>query len=593
MRNLFYLVALITFTTTATSQNISYEMSFENAVHHEAQIKALFSNIKADTLAIRMSRTSPGRYALHEFAKNVYGLNITDSKGNRLQVLHPNNHEWQILGHDGTINISYTLFANRGDGTYAQIDETHAHLNIPATFMFAPSLSDSPLEIKFNVREDLNWKVATQLPLISGTTYSAPNLQYFMDSPTEISDYSLREFKVGSQNVRLALHHNGSEQEVDTYFEKVKKVVLAERDVFGELPIFDYGTYTFLACYVPNASGDGMEHRNSTVLTSTRSLANNGMERNIGTVSHEFFHAWNVERIRPQSLEPFNFEEANMSGELWFAEGFTSYYTNLILCRAGLITPKAYVEGLAGGFNYVWNSNGRQFFNPIEMSYQAPFVDAARSVDPVNRDNTFISYYSYGSVLGLALDLSLRQENLNLDDYLKMVWRHYGKNETPYTIEDLHKSLNKYAGKAFGDAFFKAYIYNSEMPDYKTLFESVGVTLQQNTNEPYFGASVGITEQGTAIIQRNTPMNRAAYNAGLEKGDVITSINGNGFEKGQKFNDIIQQYKVGDVLEINFTRFGQEKKTTIKLDASPIYNISLNQVALLEALAKRKEWLSN
>ncbi len=230
MRNLFYLVALITFTTTATSQNISYEMSFENAVHHEAQIKALFSNIKADTLAIRMSRTSPGRYALHEFAKNVYDLNITDSKGNRLQVLHPNNHEWQILGHDGTINISYTLFANRGDGTYAQIDETHAHLNIPATFMFAPSLSDSPLEIKFNVREDLNWKVATQLPLISGTTYSAPNLQYFMDSPTEISDYSLREFKVGSQNVRLALHHNGSEQEVDTYFEKVKKVVLAERD---------------------------------------------------------------------------------------------------------------------------------------------------------------------------------------------------------------------------------------------------------------------------------------------------------------------------------------------------------------------------
>ena len=389
MRTLFYLVALVTFTSTATSQNISYEISFENAVHHEAQINAIFSNIKEDTLAVRMSRTSPGRYALHEFAKNVYGLNATDSKGNRLQVMRPNNHEWRIIGHDGAINISYILFANRGDGTYAQIDETHAHLNIPATFIFAPDLSELPLEVKFNVREDLNWKVVTQLPLITGTTYSAPNLQYFMDSPTEISDFSLREFKVSSQNVRLALHHTGTEQEVDTYFEKVKKVVLAEREVFGELPKFDYGTYTFLACYVPNASGDGMEHRNSTVLTSTRSLAKGGMERNIGTVSHEFFHGWNVERIRPQSLEPFNFEEANMSGELWFAEGFTSYYSNLILCRAGLITPKAYVEGLAGGLNYVWNSNGRQFFNPIEMSYQAPFVDAATSVDPVNRDNTF------------------------------------------------------------------------------------------------------------------------------------------------------------------------------------------------------------
>ena len=593
MRNLFYLVALITYTATATSQNISYEISFENAVHHEAKINISYSNIKKDSFSVRMSRSSPGRYALHEFAKNVYGFKATDSKGNTLKVIRPNNHEWKIIGHDGTINIQYTLYANRGDGTYAQIDETHAHLNIPATFMFAPYLENEPVQVKFDLREDLNWKIATQLPLVSRNTYSAPNLQYFMDSPTEISNFSLREFKVGSQNVRLALHHNGTEQEVDTYFEKVKKVVLVEKEVFGELPKFDYGTYTFLACYVPNASGDGMEHRNSTVLTSTRSLANGGMERNIGTVSHEFFHAWNVERIRPQSLEPFNFEEANMSGELWFAEGFTSYYTNLILCRAGLITPKAYVEGLAGGFNYVWNSNGRQFFNPIEMSYQAPFVDAATSVDPVNRDNTFISYYSYGSVLGLALDLSLLQENLSLDDYLKMVWQHFGENETPYTIEDLHQSLNTYAGKAFGDAFFNSYIENSEMPGFKTLFESVGVTLQQNTNEPYFGASVGITEEGTAIIQRNTSINSAAYNAGLEKGDVLTSINGNGFEKGQKFIDIIHQYKVGEEIQINYKRFAKEKSTIVTLDASPKYEIFINETASKEALTKRKAWLKS
>jgi len=591
MRNVCYLVFLFTFTTSATSQDITYEISFENAVHHEAHIKASFSNLKEDTLTVRMSRTSPGRYALHEFAKNVYGFNAVDGKGNSLQIIRPNNHEWQILGHDGTININYTLFANRGDGTYAQIDETHAHLNMPATFMFAPSLSKMPLKVKFKIRKDLNWKVATQLPLISGTTYSAPNLQYFMDSPTEISDFSLREFQVGSQKVQMALHHNGTEQEMDTYFEKVKKVVLAQKEVYNELPKFDYGTYVFLACYVPNVSGDGMEHRNSTVLTSTRSLANGGIARNIGTVSHEFFHAWNVERIRPRSLEPFNFEKANMSGELWFAEGFTSYYTNLILCRAGLITPKAYIEGLTSGFNYVWNSNGRQFFNPIEMSYQAPFIDAATSVDPVNRGNTFISYYSYGSVLGLALDLSLRQENLNLDDYMKMVWQTYGKNETPYTINDLHKSLNNYAGKAFGDAFFKAYIQNSKMPDFTNLFASVGVLLKQSINEPYFGASVGITEKGKAIIQRNTTMHRAAYNAGLEKGDVITSINGSGFEKGQKFKDIIQQYKVGDVLEINFLRFDQEKKTSVKLGPSPRYTISLDPDSSNEIMARRKAWL--
>jgi len=593
MKNLITFIILFTFFASIHSQSISYEISFENAVHHEAEIDILFSGIKNDTLSVRMSRTSPGRYALHEFAKNVYGFKATDSKGNKLKVIRPNNHEWQISGHDGSINISYILFANRADGTYSQVDETHAHLNIPATFMYAPSLIEIPIEVNFNLRKDLNWKVATQLPLISGTTYAAPNLHYFMDSPTEISDFTLREYKVGSQNVRLALHHNGTEQEVDTYFEKVKKIVLTQKEVYKELPNFDYGTYTFLACYIPNVSGDGMEHRNSTVLTSTRSLAKGGMERNIGTISHEFFHAWNVERIRPQSLEPFDFEKANMSGELWFAEGFTSYYTNLILCRAGLISPPTYVERLVGGFNYVWNSTGRNFFNPIEMSYQAPFVDAARSVDPVNRDNTFISYYSYGSVLGLALDLSLRQKDLNLDDYMKLVWDTLGKNEKPYTINDLHDILNKYAGKSFGDFFFNSFIYNSEMPDFNSLFSSVGIVLKQITHKPYFGASVGISEDGKAIIQRNTKINGAAYNAGLEKGDVITSINGNGFEQGQKFDDAIQQYEVGDALTIDFMRYDVEKSTTVILDPSPWYTITINEEASKEELLKRKAWLKS
>ncbi len=440
MRTLVFSLFLLFASLTTNGQTNSYTISFDNAVHHEAVVGVIFQKVETDTLEVRMSRSSPGRYALHEFAKNVYDFKATDNNGKLLNVYRKDPYSWLISGHNGTVNIGYTLFANRGDGTYSQIDETHAHLNMPATFMYAPSLSDRKIEVNFKVREDLAWKVATQLPLVSGTLYSAPNLQYFMDSPTEISNFGLREFNVDGQNVRLALHHNGTEEELDTYFEKVKKVVLQQEQVYGELPKFDYGTYTFLACYIPNASGDGMEHRNSTILTSTRSLANGGMEGNIGTVSHEFFHAWNVERIRPKSLQPFNFAEANMSGALWFAEGFTSYYTNLILCRAGLMTPEEYVEGLAGTFNYVWNSPARQFYNPIEMSYQAPFVDASTSVDPVNRENTFISYYSYGSVLGLALDLSLRQQGLNLDDYMKLVWQTYGKERN--AIHDRESSRN-------------------------------------------------------------------------------------------------------------------------------------------------------
>jgi len=588
-------LALFTGLWMAAQRN-TYEISFDNTVHHEAVIQATFPDLTSDIVEFRMSRTSPGRYALHEFAKNVYGFEATDSKGNTLTVHRPNPYAWEVNGHDGTINIKYILFANRGGGTYSQVDETHAHLNIPATFMFSPELKEREIEVTFDVRKDLDWKVATQLPLVSGTTYSAPNLYYFMDSPTEISNFMLRTFEVDGKTINLALHHNGTEAEADEYFEKVKKVVLAEKEVYDELPDFDYGNYTFLACYIPNASGDGMEHRNSTILTSTRSLANGGMERNIGTVSHEFFHAWNVERIRPKTLEPFDFEKANMSGALWFAEGFTSYYTGLILCRAGLSSPKEYIEGLAGTFNYVWNSPARQFFNPIEMSFQAPFVDAATSVDPVNRDNMFISYYSYGSVLGLALDLSLRENDLNLDDFMKLVWKKYGVSEIPYTIQNLHDSLNEYAGKTFGDQFFNNYIYQSEMPNYKTMLESVGVILEQPKSEPYFGAYVSMTaDKSGYMILRNTKMGTPAYEAGLDNGDVILSINDKPFVEDQKFEDYLKQFNLGETLQVKFTRYGMEKSTELILTPSPDYSFSLmedkEQEPSKKMLEQRKKWL--
>ena len=561
----------------------TYTISFENAVHHEAFVEATFSNLKADAITFRMSRTSPGRYALHEFIKNIYGVKVTDSKGNILDATRPDPYSWHVKGHDGTIKVSYILFANRGDGTYSQIDETHAHLNIPATFIYVPSLENDGIEVTFNTREDLNWKVATQLKPLNGNTYCAPNLQYFMDSPTEMSNFSKRAFNVDGQTINFVLHHNGTEPELDTYFENIKKIVLQEKAVFGELPKFDYRNYTFLACYTPNASGDGMEHRNSTILTSTRALANGGMERNIGTVSHEFFHSWNVERIRPDALEPFKFDEANMSGALWFAEGFTSYYTSLILCRAGLLSREDYIKGLTGSFNYVWNSPGRKFFNPIEMSYQAPFVDAARSVDPVNRSNTFISYYSYGCMLGLALDLSLREKGLSLDDYMRLIWITYGEQEKPYKIEDLHNTLKDYAGTDFGNHFFNNYIYKSNMPDMKRLLNMVGVSLTQDNTKIDFGARVKYS-----LITENTTMGLSAYNAGLESGDKILKVNYVLIDESVNFDAVINMFKPNDEIKVVYERFGETKETIVTLQASKDYTLNVFESENLKLDEKQK-----
>lgn len=555
-----------------------YEISFENAVHHEAEITITYTNLDNKVLEVRMSRTSPGRYALHEFAKNVYGVKAFDSNGNTLEITRPNPHQWNVSGHDGTVIFTYTLFANRGDGTYSQIDETHAHLNMPATFAWARDYEHRPIEIVFDIRKDLNWKIATQLKPLGSNTYYARDLYYFLDSPVEIADFHERQESVDGQLIKMALHTPATDSEVDEYFGKVMDIVRAQIDVFGELPDFDYNEYVFLNCFMPNASGDGMEHRNSTIVTNSKPLEEPLGETSIGTISHEFIHVWNVERIRPASLEPFDFEEANMSGELWFAEGFTSYYTNLILARAGIRTETEYIEGLAGGLNYVFNHPGRQYFSPVEMSYQAPFVDAARSVDPVNRENTFISYYTYGSVLGLALDLSLRNLDggKNLDDFMKLVWQQFGKTEIPYTNRDIEATLAQYAGKEFASDFFSKYIYDSRMPDYQRLLKNVGVDFgKANPGKVSLGTNIQV-ENGIGKLRSNAIKGSPIYEAGLSGADEIISIGGVKLSTVESVDDILTNYKAGDVVEITFDRWGEQKTTRVTLAEDQAYKTSIS-----------------
>lgn len=570
-----------------------YEVSFDNRVHHETNIKVKFSNLENKVLEVRMSRSSPGRYAVHEFAKNVYAVKATDGKGNALAVTRSNPSQWDVAGHDGTVNFEYTLYANRAGGTYSGVDETHAHFNIPATFVWARNLGHRPVTVKYNLPAGSNWKVATQMKDIGDDTYYAPDTYYFMDSPTEIADFHLRERMIDGQNIRLALHTPASDEEVDTYFEEVVKIVEQQAAVFGELPTFDFGEYTFLSCYVPNASGDGMEHRNSTYVVSgkpaNRPLGNTSM----GTISHEFFHAWNVERIRPASLEPFDFEDANMSGELWFAEGFTSYYTNLIRARSGNITKEQYVNGLGGSVSYVINAPGRKYFNPIEMSYRAPFVDAAASIDPTNNANIFISYYTYGSVIGLALDMSLRtmDNGKTLDGYMEHVWKSHGKPEIPYSVRDLEARLAEYAGESFANDFFKKHIFNSEMPDYASLFQSMGVKFENpNPDGATLGAFIRIND-GVGRMTQNAIVGSAVYEAGIEREDQILAINGTDLTGVKNVNDLIKDMKPGDKVDVKINRWGNEMTKTVTLKASKNMRSQWDNDANANAEKRREDWL--
>ena len=454
-------------------------------------------------------------------------MRVIDGRGRELEPSRPDPHGWNVAGHDGTVEIRYKIFGDRCDGTYLAVDSTHAHMNMPATFMWPRALGDRRIRLRIVAPKE-DWKVATQLESTSEPfTFEAPNLYYFLDSPTEVSAFELHVCDVGGAMIQLALHHAGTEAEGAAFAKLAEAVMREQAAMFGELPAFDFGTYTFIADYLPWANSDGMEHRNSTILSATRALDPHAV-RNLGTVSHEFFHAWNVERLRPKTLEPFDFERANMSGELWFAEGFTSYYGGLMLKRVGISSLDDYAEALTRLLETILNAPGRRFFSPVEMSQQAPFVDAVVSVDPTNRSNTFASYYPYGAVVALGLDLTLRSRfaGKTLDDFMRAAWRTYGKTEEPYTVPDLEGLLAEVTGDVgFAQEFFARYIHDSELSDYAALLALGGLELRLlGEGEPSIGAS--IREDGGKLVVRSTVLDGPAYLAGLDREDVILELGG-------------------------------------------------------------------
>ncbi|MGH9348221.1 MAG: M61 family metallopeptidase, partial [Vicinamibacterales bacterium] len=487
---------------------VSYRLSFPAPEHRWMQVDVTFPDLSQSALQLRMSRTSPGRYALHEFAKNVFDVRVTDGAGRELRPARPNLHQWDVTGHDGTVRVTYTVFGDRVDGTYLAIDSTHAHINMPAALMWARGLDARAATVRFEPPAGASWRVATQLlPGPDAHTFTAPNLQYLMDSPAELSAFTLRTFVVedgGRKPVfRLAVHHTGSDADVEAYARDTEAIVREMKYVYGEYPRFENNTYTFIADYLPWASGDGMEHRNSTILSAPASLA--GARLNLlGTVSHEFFHAWNVERIRPRSLEPFDFEDANMSGELWLAEGFTSYYGPLTMARAGLTGLGEYAAGLAGTINDVTLGPGRRIRTVEEMSRLGPFVDAAAAIDRTNFDNTFISYYTWGAALGLGLDLTLRDRSdgrITLDGFMRALWRQFGKSgervpghvEKPYTVADLETVLASVSGDpAFAREFFARYIQGHEVVDYARLLARAGLLARRRSPGAASAGDLGV-----------------------------------------------------------------------------------------------------
>jgi predicted metalloprotease with PDZ domain len=595
---LLFCVAILSFFVTG-AQSIQYEVSFGNIVHHELNITLTLTGPTSEKTTFRMSRSSPGRYATHEFGKNVYNVTAADEKG-AIAINRVDGDVYEVPSKHNVIKVNYTLYGNHADGTYAGIDQDGVHLNMPASFMWVKGYDQTPISIRFDVPQEKNWKIATQLqPTSNPWVFSAPGLQYFLDAPVKIGnlifkDWTLKNPDGKPYQMRLALEAETSEKSAGNFADKVKRMTEESQAVFGELPHYDFGTYTFITSINPYVKGDGMEHRNSTMITLGTAFNPNDLSP---VFSHEFFHCWNVERIRPATLEPFNFEKSNMSDGLWFAEGFTQYYGDLILARANLLPVDILMNSFKALINTKETRPGSRKYSPVEASRNAIFVDAGVSVDKTNYENFYSSYYPYGGAIALALDLSLRSKfNISLDDYMTVVWKKYGRSETPYTIEGLQQTLAETTHDVnFAKNFFDKYVNGHESFDYAPVLAKAGFVLKKEFAGMAWIGIQAYKKDNTLTIANNTVIGTPLYDAGLDIDDQILSIGGQNINSETELNTLLQSYRPGQKLPIIFIHRGTQKISEIQIAESPRMTITSFEKEGLkltdEMISFRKKWL--
>jgi predicted metalloprotease with PDZ domain len=585
MIRLLTIITVLTAVSLASEAQttLSYKVSFPQYEHHEAQIQLSVHQAPEGPLTFRMSRSSPGRYATHEFGKNVYNVKAMDVSGKALEVRRLDGDIYQVKSHGTEFTLQYTLFGDYVDGTYVGIDRTHAHFNMPGTIMWGEGLDKAPIKITFDIPQGLTWKIATQLrPTADPNTFTAPDLQYLMDCPTELSDFHLATWQEtntdgGPLTFRFTLHATIADAVWDTLVSDVKRLLEEERKVFGEFASFDYGTYTFILDANAYDHGDGMEHRNSTCITlPMKEVGSPQIPRILDVCAHEFFHSWNVKRLRPKTIEPFNFTKSNMSNELWVAEGFTQYYGNLLLARAGFNSKQEEIALLGHYLDAFMTSPGALNYTPIWASQTAIFADAGVSIDKNNFSNTFFSYYYYGANIACILDLHLRKDfHKSLDDYMKALWVQYGKVGRWYDVADLETTLASMTSKAYAHTFFANYVYGFSRDNWDPYFAYEGL---QVVNAGKGKASLGrvslkVADDGHVAIERGAVIGTPIYNAGLDIGDEVLTIDGKTVASVSDITDFLASASIGQKVSIGFLSRGVQGSVSVTLGEAQQYGL--------------------
>ncbi|HXI75189.1 MAG TPA: PDZ domain-containing protein, partial [Pyrinomonadaceae bacterium] len=561
--------------------HIKYWLAMSRPVSHlfEVTIEVeLPSDPTLQSLDFQMPKWSPGRYAVFDFAKNVQevkaheacpaGLDCTNPDS---QVTRVDDQTWRVNlernRHAGmSLMFSYKVFGNDLSGTFSQLDSRHANINGGCVFMYLVNHKQDPVGLSISAPS--GWRIVNgRTDKKDQSEFQFPNWDVMIDTSTEIGpDWTQDNFAIDGKTYHVVVHSMGGEGgKRPALVRDIEKIVRAETSMWGP-PEFD--SYTFLLHFANDAhSNDGMEHLTSTEIIEPGALGDAGtFEETLDAVAHEFFHVWNVKRLRPVELGPWDFTRPANTRGLWIAEGITNYYGHLMQRRAGLWDDKKFWQTLIEQITEIESAPGSKLMSAEESSLSAPFIDDAPQSQQTNLANTSISYYAKGESLGVVLDLLIRGKTngkASLDEVMRRMYDEiylhspsasYYLRGRGYRNEDFERVVSQVAGSDMSD-FFKRYVRGVETPPYEQAFAQVGLRFSREARAP---VTIGITgdesEKVNFKIASVRPDSPAAQ-AGLQVDDVITSFGGNKFT-AVNFLKVLARYKPGDKVPVTLLRGG-------------------------------------
>ena len=595
--------------------SITYRLSMSRPTSHLFEVSIEITGVRKGTEGgdFQMPKWSPGRYGVFDFAKNVQEFRAAagvcppqaQCKRAPLAVVRLDDQTWRVETRGSeSLTVSYKVFGDDLSGTFSQLDERHANFNGGSIFMYIVGHKQDP--VKLSIDPPAKWRITNgRMESAEQREWQFPNYDIMIDTPTEIApDWTVDEFKLDGKTYRVVVHSLGDEGgKRGQLVRDIEKIVRAETAMWGA-PEFD--SYTFLIHYAADdRSGDGMEHLTSTQIIEPGALGDPGQyDDTLGTVAHEFFHVWNVKRLRPEGLGPWDFTRPANTRGLWVAEGLTNYYGHLMLRRAGLWDDAKLLETLGGQIGNVENSQGSRLMSAEEASLSAPFIDGSSHSQRTNLANTSISYYWKGEVLGLVLDLLIRgktQGRASLDDVMRRMYEEfYSKGPSNsyylrgrgYTGEDFERRASDVAGTDLHD-FFTRYVRGVEVPPYDEAFAAVGLKLKREAEHEPFGAGITLDwhfPQAARIW--NVKNGSAAEEAGLKQGDVIVSVGGENVTR-DTWLTALNRHKQGESVPLTVKRDRRTIKTTIPVGAPDRFQYRIEELkdASPQARALRAAWL--